>query len=77
VLGEGENRRLRVEYLRRKAGSLPGLTSTPQFSTMLDEEWTPAVGESVSSIDDLWERVTVDDAPGAVRSFGRVKVTSP
>jgi alpha-tubulin suppressor-like RCC1 family protein len=77
VQGEGENRRLRMEYLRRKATSMPGITYEAQFSTTLDPEWTPATSESASSIDSQWERVIVEGSPGAIRNFGRVQVSAP
>jgi hypothetical protein len=75
--GEGGNRRLRIEYLRRKASSLPGMSYQPQFSTTLGADWTPATGESAISIDDRWERVIVEDAPGDILNFGRVRVSTP
>jgi hypothetical protein len=77
VQGEGETKRLRIEYLRRKASSLPGLSYEAQFSPALALMWTSETNESANSIDDLWERVVVEDSPGSARSFGRVQVTAP
>lgn len=67
---------LRLEYLRRKASTNPGITYTPQFSGDLDM-WTDFSGaESVNSIDTTWERVVIDDVPppGATERYGRLKV---
>jgi hypothetical protein len=68
----------RLEFLRRKAGSYPGITYTPQFGSAPDS-WTDFSGtESVSPLDPespTWERVVVDDpAPGPGPRFGRLKV---
>lgn len=66
---------LRIEFLRRKASSNPGITYQPQFSTSLGS-WVDFSGtESVSAAaDPAWERVTVDDTVGGTARFGRVKV---
>ena len=68
---------LRLEFLRRKAGTNPGITYTAQFGSNL-AGWTdiPVGTPAGTSIDTTWERVVVDDpAPGAGTSrFGRVKV---
>lgn len=76
-VGSGATASLRVEYLRRIA---PGLRYAAEFSSTLEEanSWTLGGVETVTAIDALWERVVVEDSPGAgspVR-FGRVKVTS-
>jgi hypothetical protein len=79
--GEPGNLRLRMEYIRRKSNTNPGLSYLPQFSGSLRDDapegWQPVAGETVSSVDDRWERVVVEGAPDPVRRFGRVKVTSP
>lgn len=68
---------LRLEYLRRKASTNPGITYIPQFSSdvgMWDdfsgaEQVTPVEGEPT------WERVVIDDPlSGAKARFGRLKV---
>ncbi len=69
---------LRLEFLRRKAGTHPGITYTPQFGSGLNA-WIDFTGtESVSPLNPenpTWERVVVDDpAPGQGQRFGRLKV---
>ena len=76
-LGDGPTKRLRIEYLRRKATSYAGISYEPQLSTALDAGWTAPTSETVNSINELWERVTVEGSPGAPQSFGRVKVSAP
>jgi hypothetical protein len=67
-----------IEFLRRKAGTHPGITYIPQFSSDLDfrDDFTGA--ESVSQLSpesSTWERVRVaDPAPGPGQRFGRLKV---
>lgn len=65
---------LRIEFLRRKTSTNPGITYTPQFSSNVGT-WVDVAGNLTgTSIDSTWERVVVDDpAPGATR-FARVKV---
>lgn len=66
---------LRMEFLRRKASTNPGITYTPQFSSSLGG-WEPFSGtESISAAANPdWERVRVDDPVGGTQRFGRVKV---
>jgi hypothetical protein len=69
---------LRLEFLRRKAGTHPGITYTPQFGSGLNA-WTDFTGtESVSQLipeNPTWERVVVvDPAPGPGQRFGRLKI---
>jgi hypothetical protein len=66
---------LRIEFLRRKATSNPGITYTAQFGSDLDG-WTdiPVGTPAGTSIDTTWERVVVDDPAGGPKRFGRVKV---
>ncbi len=74
---------LRVEYIRRKASSVPGIHYTPQSSSSLAESgaenWAAIMGtETVTSIDAVWERVVVVDTATAVkRRFARLKVGEP
>ncbi len=71
-------RKLRIEFIRRKASSDPGVTYTAEFASDLNS-FAPAGGViQVTPINDLLERVvwedgvSLDEAP--VR-FSRVKVT--
>jgi hypothetical protein len=66
---------LRLEFLRRKASTNPGITYTAQFGSDLGG-WTdiPAGTPAGTSIDATWERVIVDDPTGGLTRFGRVKV---
>lgn len=71
---------LSIQYIRLKASTNPRLSYAPQFSSTLEEAaWSAATGtETVKSIDDNWERVTVADtipSPPSTR-FGRVKVVA-
>lgn len=66
---------LRIEFLRRKATTNPGITYTAQFGSDLGG-WTdiPVGTPAGTSIDATWERVTVNDPTGGPKRFGRVKV---
>lgn len=65
---------LRIEYLRRKNAAGLGIAYTVQWSSDLGN-WATGGTPQVTSIDDQWERVVVNDpAPGPKR-FGRVTVT--
>lgn len=66
--------KLRLEFIRRKAATQPGIAYLPQFSSDA-MAWVDVAGNlPATSIDSTWERVVVDDpAPGVVR-FGRLKV---
>jgi hypothetical protein len=68
---------LRMEFIRRKASTNPGITYTAQFGSDFTG-WTTVTAPGVS-IDDVWERVVVVDDPpaGSTKRFGRVKVTQP
>lgn len=71
--------KLRIEFVRRKAATNPGITYMPQFCSSFGiwEDFTGAP-VSVTSIDPTWERVVVDDpAAGTGRRFGRVKLVQP
>jgi hypothetical protein len=68
---------LRLEFLRRIAGTNPGITYTVQFGSDLSPAgWTdiPVGTPPGVAIDGTWERVTVDDPAGGGKRFGRVKV---
>jgi len=67
-----------VEYIRRRAGTAPGIVYNVEFSSDLINWSTPAnAAEAVEEIDGVWQRVRFYDpfAPvhGAPR-FGRVRV---
>ncbi len=76
--GSGASRRLKIEYLRRKSSTNPGLSYTPQFLSELGTASQDFTGpETVQSIDSVWERVTVDDTTtGEPKRFGRVRVVT-
>ncbi len=70
---------LRIEFLRRKASTSPGVTYLPQFSSDLGG-WADYAGTPVvTSIDTTWERVVVDDpSPGSgTNRFARIKLATP
>ena len=82
--GTGPTQRLRLEYVRQKASSNPGITYVPQFSSTLQGGgtggWSAITGpETVVSIDTEWERVVVEDTAGTglQNRFGRVVVSAP
>ena len=77
VTGNGTTAHLRVEYIRRRNA---GLTYTVQFASGLSPvDWQPAAAaETVTPIDDDWERVVVEDSESVATMplrFGRVVVT--
>lgn len=83
-VGSGASQRLRLEYVRKKASSNPGITYTPQFSSTLQDGgtggWSAITGpETIQSIDTEWERVVVEDTAGngLPNRYGRVRVTAP
>jgi hypothetical protein len=68
---------LTIQYLRRKSATNPDLTYTPQVSTNLTNWIAPSGIETVQSIDDEWERVTIQDTvSGATKRFARVTVNT-
>jgi immune inhibitor A len=74
----GNDARLRVEFVRRKG--TPGIQYAVQFSASLDSTAWQASSESpvVTSIDEEWERVVVQDGVSlqqARKRFARVEVT--
>jgi hypothetical protein len=70
---------LKLEFLRRKASTNPGITYTALFGSDLDGWLDVPTGTPAGvSIVGAWERVTVDDPIGGATRFGRVKVeTAP
>lgn len=80
LVGSGSTGRLRIEFLRRKSSTAPGLTYIPEFtSTLATGGWGTVAPVQVTSIDANWERVVVEDLPGIglPRRFGRVRITEP
>jgi len=77
--GTSGNRRLRLEYLRRK--NIDSIIYRVFFASALSPlaNWQPATGsETVTSIDSIWERVSIDDAAATgseAGRFGTVQVT--
>ena len=76
--GNGELR-LEVDYIRRKDSAAEGFNFTVQFSGTLNEQpWSDHGGpETVESLNDTWERVSVVDtvtSSSVDRRFGRVGV---
>jgi uncharacterized repeat protein (TIGR02543 family) len=73
--------KIRMEFLRRKAATNPGVTYSMQFSSGLGDVSWSTVNVSTTppgtSVNAEWERVTVDDAGGGATRFGRLKVTKP
>lgn len=77
VVGEGANRHLRIEYLRRRGPT--GLSYLPQFcsdpASSGPDGWQTATTPPPVIIDADWERVIIDDSVmGTARRFGRVVV---
>jgi uncharacterized delta-60 repeat protein len=72
--------KLRLEFIRRKASTNPGITYMPQFSSSLGS-WENFTGtETVSGfspVSTTWERVVVEDPLGGAHRFGRLKIQSP
>jgi len=76
---QGEQR-LTAEYVRRRGAALSGITYWLEFSSDLTKptEWSVSPTESVSIIDEVWERVkVVDSVPAPARRFGRLRVSQP
>lgn len=75
------SKRLRIEFLRRKAATGSGLAYAAQFGDTLFETGTGAWADAtasptITSIDETWERVVIEDTTlNATRRFARVKLT--
>jgi hypothetical protein len=67
--------RLVIEFVRRKASANSGITYSVETS---GDYWTWAAldltNAAITSIDNVWERVTVTDPNVTERRFGRVRV---
>ena len=67
--------RLVIEFVRRKAATLPGVTYSIETGGDLTALQTLSLsGAAVVSIDATWERVTVTDPTISPNRFGRVQV---
>lgn len=80
LIGAENARRLCVEFIRRIGHPEPGMSYQAQFSDQPDAagSWRASTkAESVTPIDDDWERVIIeDDQAGALRRFARVRIIS-
>lgn len=74
TLVPGTTRKLRLEYVRRKNS---GLIYTPEHATRLDDFQPMTATPTVTSIDDSWERVVVEQPASGDAAFARVKVSLP
>ncbi|MGB0743371.1 MAG: choice-of-anchor M domain-containing protein [Opitutales bacterium] len=78
LMPDGANTALEIEYIRRKASTNPQISYFAEFKDDLGTgEWTVQTAETVTSIDDTWERVIVDDSVDTSVSnqrFGRVRI---
>ncbi len=59
------DQRLTVEFVRRTAGSGSGVTYAVQFTSDLNTPWQTGGTESVTAINERWERVKVTDTVSA------------
>ncbi|MFZ4764106.1 MAG: hypothetical protein ACOYMN_04060 [Roseimicrobium sp.] len=81
IVGTGPAARLQVEFVRRKASTASGLSYEVQFADTLAETgqgaWaTSTATPTVTSLDDTWERVLLEDIASAnPRRFARLKVS--
>lgn len=78
IVGEGANRRVRIEFLRQRGPG--GLSYLPQFcsdpASAGPDGWQTATTPPPVVIDANWERVVIEDAvTGQARRFGRVVVS--
>jgi hypothetical protein len=67
--------RLRIEYVRRKNPAAAGITYEVQWSSNLGSWTTDNATPTVTSIDDVWERVVVTDPSPDAKRFGRLAVS--
>ena len=68
--------RLRVEYLRRR--NAPNMTYSVEFSNAVESGWSASLSpQAVTTIDEIWERVTVLDEAVAISGsrFSRVRIS--
>lgn len=70
----GATPKLRLEFVRRKNS---GLIYTPQHGTTLDDFIPMTATPQVTSIDDDWERVVIEQNSTGPVGFARVKVSLP
>ncbi len=67
--------RLRIEYVRRKNPAAAGINYQVQWSSNLSSWTTDAGTATVTSIDEIWERVVVTDPSPDAKRFGRLAVS--
>jgi N-acetylneuraminic acid mutarotase len=70
----GATPKLRLEFIRRKNS---GLIYTPQHGTTLDDFVPMTASPTVTSIDEQWERVVIEQPATGPAGFARVKVSLP
>ncbi|MBN8461178.1 MAG: delta-60 repeat domain-containing protein [Verrucomicrobia bacterium] len=70
-------KRLRIEFLRRRSASTPGITYAPVFAVSPSGPWISGAIVSVFPVDETWERVLAEDVLGIGQPnrFGRVQVS--
>lgn len=76
--GTNEAGKLTLTYMRRKVTSFPGISYTIQYATVLSS-WAPnsSATEKVTSVDEVFERVTVTDGFNpTTKRFVRVRVST-
>lgn len=78
LVPSGEDSALQIEYIRRKEETNPQISYFPEFkSSMEGGEWEVQITETVTTIDDEWERVVVTDSTDTSvenQRFARVRV---
>jgi hypothetical protein len=75
VIGSAMNRKLRVEFVRRKSG---GLVYVAQKNPGLTGVWLPMVATPVvTSLDAQWDRVVIEEPVFGDHWFARLAVTMP
>ncbi|MEO5714037.1 MAG: trypsin-like peptidase domain-containing protein [Luteolibacter sp.] len=79
LTGEGANAKIRVEYVRRQSAAAPGVSYRVEMAASPSGPWEVSGStETVTPIDETWERVVVDASETAgtrPKYFGRVRVT--
>lgn len=78
LMPDGGDAALQIEYVRRKTSTNPQITYFAEFKDDLSPgQWTVQASETVTSINDTWERVVVVDAVDTSdvdQRFARVRV---
>ena len=73
-----ETSKLQITYIRRKSSSNPGISYAVEFSDAM-ASWAvnASATESGTSIDTVFERVTVTDSASSTKRFVRVRISAP